>query len=194
MKRKVLFLACLLLLIIGIFFALTSYRAKINLEDAENYNIYDDLPIIKASSSSYLLDPDFTVTPENLADCVDDYLSAPAMLYFGKLHTTMRAIKDPDKTSAFGKAFRDVSLVPISKEEYPDYDHYHELYHFFNAIGTLELRSWQEETYISFYLEGHLEYNTTYFRVQGDLISELNSIAESLKNDSVEVPLFEPPH
>lgn len=200
MKRTVSLL--LLLLIIGGLFLVADLVNQMNrtssndMEDANSYWIFDDIPAIKASSVAYLLDPDFTVTPENFADCINDYFSAPAMLYFGDYPTT-RAIKDYKKASAFGAVFRDVPLVPISSEDCPDYEHCDEQYEFYNAIGNFELRLWQGETYIHFF--GYdCDVNTpAYFpclRVQGDLISKCKLVGESLKDDSMDGNGFEIPH
>ncbi|MGI6014252.1 MAG: hypothetical protein ACOX7K_08260 [Oscillospiraceae bacterium] len=214
MKRTLSLLLCLLL-VIGNLLALSACSSKTDstdtsqnqstetqpaLEDADYYSyyyIYDDLPAIEKSDAAYLLDLDFTVTPDNFADCMDHYFSAPAVLYFWPtFHTdSYRAMNNSEKASAFSVVFRDVSFLSISQEEYPDYQHYEEQYDIMNAIGTLQLRLWQGETYISFYREGNVSgYDETYSRVEGDLISAVNSVGESLKDDSVEVPGFEPPH
>lgn len=204
MKRTISLLPSLLLwllLIIGGLFLVADLVNQINrtapndAEDATSYDIFNDLPVIKASRAAYLLDPDFTVTPENFADCINDYFSAPAMLYF-ECRSMTCAIKDYKKASAFGAVFRDIPLVLISREDYPDYNQYDERYAFFNAIGCLELRLWQGETYIHFF--GY-DYDNThahfpYLRVQGDLISKCKSVAESLKDDSVNGCGFEIPH
>ena len=202
-KHPILLGICLLLLIVGILFLFTALMNQTSPKDMEdidyynNYYIYDDLPVLKATSAAYLLDLDFTVTPDNFADCMDDYFSAPAMLYFMHYPTSSwyRAMNNSEKASAFSAVFQDISFQSISQEEYPDYKHYEDQYDILNAIGTLRLCLWQGETYISFYRPGHLdEDKTTYFRAEGDLISECISVAESLKDDSVEARGFVVPH
>ena len=218
MKRAILLLLCLFLAL-GSILGLTACNPKTDstdtsqnqstepqpaLEDADYYSyyyVYDDLPAVEKSDAAYLLDLDFTVTPDNFADCMDHYFSAPAVLYFW--HTShadsYRAMNNSEKASAFGAVFRDVSFLSISQEEYPSYlngnEDWEEQYYILNGIGNLTLRLWQGETYISFYRQCRPSgSDTTYFRVEGDLISELNSVGESLKDDSVEAPGFEPPH
>lgn len=163
-------------------------------ENIGDYNLYSDLPAIEKSDAAYLLDPDFEINSENFADCAEDYFSAPGMLYFRLAHSTAHAVKDCEKASAFGEIFRNVSLTEIQREDYPDYKHYRESYNFFNAIGTMELRSWQEETYLYLCRESSTGYDSVYFRTDGDLIAEIHLIEESLKEYSTETPLFEPPH
>lgn len=213
MRRTFSLLLCLLL-VIGNLLTLSACSSKTDstdistepqpaLEDADYYNyyyIYDDLPAIEKSDAAYLLDLDFTVTPDNFADCMDHYFSAPAVLYFQHTFRTdsYRAMNNSEKASAFSAVFRDVSFLSISQEEYPSYlngnEHWEEQFDILNAIGALQLRLWQGETYISFYRPGHPSgSDTTYFRVEGDLISECISVTESLKDDSVVANGFEPP-
>jgi len=190
MKHKTLFTFCSLLLIVGIMFALIAvWGNKTDLEDANaSWKIYNDIPVIRASSAAYLLNENFTATPENFSDCVKDYFSAPAMLYFdiGYYPEPTWAIKDPAKAAAFADAFRDISLTPISSEEYPAIRDHSKWFCFVNAIGQLSLYEQNETTYITF-LGSH-------FRTEDDLLSDVNAISDNLKAYAKEIPEFEMPH
>lgn len=190
MKRNILFSTCLLLLIVGILFAGTALLNQTNPENAEevaSYHIYNDLSVIKASSAAYLLDPDFIVTPDNFADCMDGYFKAPTLLYFGLLFDSDQiwAIKDYKKAAAFSTAFHDVSLTMLPAEDLPAIDEHDDYYNFYNVISRLSLYEHENVTYIKFM--------GTSFCTDGDLISEVISIAESLKKDSIELPSFDLP-
>lgn len=196
MKHKTLFRFCSFLFLIGIIFALATFGNKPDLEDADSYNIYNDLPVIRASSAAYLLDADFTVTPKNFADCAEDYFSAPAMLYFdiGYYPEPTWAIKDPEKAAAFADAFRDISLTPISEEYFPpSYDH-SKWYSFVNAIGHFSLYEQNGITYIRFSRDNDFVRDTATFSLEGNLVSEARSIGNGLKPYAKECPDFEMPH
>ena len=191
MTRKVLFPVCLFLLIVGILFlftALVNQTDPKNADEADSYNIYDDLPVIKASSAAYLLDPDFTVTPDNFAACTEDYFKAPTILYFDSLSypEPTWAIKDYQKATAFSTAFHNVSLTQISEEEFPAIDNYGKHYDFYNVIGRLTLYEQEGVTYIKF--------DGAFFCAEGDLVTTVKAIGESLKEYSIETPGFELPH
>ncbi|MGI6014251.1 MAG: hypothetical protein ACOX7K_08255 [Oscillospiraceae bacterium] len=191
MTRKVLFPVCLFLLIVGILFlftALVNQTDPKNADEVDSYHIYNDLPIIKASSAAYLLDPDFTVTSENFSDCADDFFKAPTILYFDSLSypEPTWAIKDYQKAAAFSTAFHDVSLTQILKENFPTIDNYGKYYDFYNLIGHLTLYEQEGVTYIKF--------NNAFFCAEGDLVAIVSSIGESLKDYSIEIPAFEFPH
>ena len=90
-------------------------------DDPDNYYCaWDDLPAVEKSDAAYLLDPDFTVTAENFSDCIHDYFSAPAMLYFNTQASShkLRKIKNPEKAEAFADVFQDLSITEISSETY----------------------------------------------------------------------------
>ena len=180
--------------ILGLF--VIHYRDRLFKEERPNYyyTLYEDLPAIKASDAAYLLNTEFLITSENFTDCAEDYFSAPGVLYFMSTSDYTYAIKDCEKASNFGEIFCNVSLTAIQENDYPDYKHYREIYQFYNAIGCIELRSWQENTYLSFSRENATGHDWALFRADVDLISECKLIADSLKADSIEVPLFEPPH
>lgn len=226
MKRNILFLLCLLLAA-GSILGLTACNSKTDQEktppkDAATetqkdetgedtpddpdtyyddpdtyYDAWDDLPAIKKSDAAYLLDPDFTVTPENFADCISDYFSAPAMLYFDILTSSeKRKIKDPKKVSAFGELFRDLQLTEIPLETYSacggSNTDYHVSYSFISATGHLLLHEYEGNTYISFSRESSGTAIKNYFCLEGiGLISELDQISVSLKDVSEKPGEFE---
>ena len=193
MARKVLFPVCLFLLVVGILFtfsALVHQTDSKNTDEADSYNVYDDLPVIKASSAAYLLDPDFTITPDNFADCTEDYFKAPTMLYFDSIYSTNSrstwAIKDYQKAAAFAAAFRDVSPAQISEEAFPAIVKNDKYYDFYNVIGRLTLYEQEGVTYIKF--------DGAFFCAERDLVTTVKAIGESLKEYSIETPGFELPH
>ena len=205
MKKRQLLLLFLLCLpfVIGSIWCLTPLGAETDLDDPDAYNFYPDIPRIYVSNSGYLLDPDFKVTSENFADCTEGYFSALSILYFGDSIDTIRAIKSPETAKTFSAAFHNVPLTQISEGDYPWYDEYREIYHFYSAVGNLSLRTMQDRTYISFFRntysyafadENLAFYDTTYFYAEGNLISELKAIGETLENDSKAIPDFEVPH
>ncbi|MGI6014258.1 MAG: hypothetical protein ACOX7K_08290 [Oscillospiraceae bacterium] len=191
MKRNILFPVYLMLLIVGILFlftALVNQTDPKNADEADDYYIYNDLPIIKASSAAYLLAPAFTVTAENFFDCAYDYFKAPTMLYFSSEFYSSEptwAIKNPKKAVAFADVFRNVSLTQLSEENAPAINNCSRSYCFINVIGNFLLSEQDGITYISFL--------GARFCAQEDLVSEIEALGESLKDDSFEIPLFEPP-
>ena len=152
------------------------------------YNVWDeDLPSIEWSAAAYLLNPYFTVTAENFSDCMEDYFSAPAMLYF-RLPTQPyehRKLKDPKKVSAFGELFHDLQPVEISSEIYHSAQEDKRSCPFSNAIGHIMLHEYQGSTYISFSREASGTAIINYFLVENvNLIPECDQITASLEEYS----------
>ena len=168
-------------------------------DDPDNYYcVWDDLSTIKRSDAAYLLDPDFTVTAENFSDCIHDYFSAPAMLYFNTqaFSHTRRKIKNPEKAEAFADVFQDLSITEISSETYSAaekaVDENKDAYcSFSSAIGHIHLFSQQGNTYIFFSRESSGTPIMSRFCVEGDLLPELNEIAASLEEYSERAGTFE---
>jgi len=196
--------------VLGLF--VIHYRDRLFKEEHPCYHtLYEDLPAIEASDASCLLDPTFIITDENLSDCIDKYFSAPAMLFFHNPYADdyVKVIKDPAKTVAFSEVFHDVPLTQLTEEEFRrDHDflannseYIDEYYEFVNAVGTLHLYGYENETYILFSREAFshgdtlgelLPYDRTYFRAEAKLVSELIAIAKSLEAHAEEHPIDRP--
>ncbi|MGI6014255.1 MAG: hypothetical protein ACOX7K_08275 [Oscillospiraceae bacterium] len=157
--------------------------------DEDSYNIWDEIPAITRSKAAHLLNLETPITEKNASDCIYNYFTAPATLYFSNCFEGTRRIKDQEKTKAFAELFRDLPLTQISEEEY--LDDYGSQYSFLSAIGNLSLYTYQNHTYISFFREGNSNWERTYFCAEGNLLPELNRIGQSLKNDSEKPAPFE---
>lgn len=152
---------------------------------SEAHCIWDDIPAIKNSDAAYLLDEDLKLTEENFYDCLCDYLTAPTMLYFESCFDETRRIQDPEKTKAFAEIFRDLPLIPVAKEEPVHAGR--DQYGFMSVIGSLIFYEYDGSTYICLSLSG----DYAKFRVEGDFISTVNSIGESLRDSSKIIFPFE---
>ena len=190
MKRIFLFLLCLLFAV-GSILGLTACDTQTDPHMAEpgsipdDHEFADDLPAVQESDAAYLLDPEFTVTPENFADCVEDYFSAPAVIhyYFRPLHYfESRRIKN-EKAAEFAAPFRDLTLTDSGFSSFEDLPDSGVDLDFHNAIGSINLYEHQGTTYISF------PCSDTFFCVQDvNLVFELTQIAVSLEAYAEDIP------
>ena len=190
MKNRI-FLSICLLLILGILLGLTACGEKPDTEeetlDSDTFHFpYDDLPDVEESDAAYLLDPDFTITAENVSDCIYDYFSAPSILYYDIFFFPYDETPfiNNEKTADFAAVFQDVTWEQISEEDLfisgidPNFS-------FCNAIGVFQVTEAQGATYISFSHNYDFVNEPTFFYANGvHLLSDIIETAISLEDVS----------
>lgn len=204
MKRIFLFLLYLLLAL-GSIFSLTACNSETDTKPADtvdlSYPVSDDIPAVQESDSAYLLDPGFTVTIENFSDCIRDYFAAPSVLrYTFDVPQYEELLIKHEKVAEFSVPFDNLSLTPISSEQYYENSRMFNIWtddnsaeedmmcSFWNAIGFLHLYDHDGVTYISFSRECDLVHGLC-FSVEGeDLLPALDQIRISLKEYAKEWP------
>lgn len=167
-------------------------REQITTHDHSGYHEpEEDFSNVQESDAAYLLDPEFTVTAENFSDCMDDYFSAPSILFyhFIPLYGFENQFIQDERAANFADAFHDLTLTPLSEEEQDAY--YAADFQFRNAIGSLDLVEEDGSFYIYFCRQNDSVHDKTAFQVdETDLIKELNRTAVSLK-DIAKAPVYE---
>ena len=204
MKRIFLFLLCLLLAVESIL-SLTACNSETDTKQADtidlSYPVSDDIPAVANSDSAYLLDPSFTVTIENFSDCIRDYFAAPSVLrYTFDVPQYEELLIKHEKAAEFADPFDNLSLTPISSEQYYENSRMFNIRtsdnsaeedlmcYFSNAIGFLHLYEQEGITYISFKRACDIVHGL-YFSVEGEeLLPALDQIRIALRDYAHEWP------
>ena len=85
----------------------------------KTYDASADLPVIEESDVAYLLDDVFILSADNFATYFNDYLSAPAALYFDYEHSHYRC-EDASAAVAFADVIADAVFVEITYDEFSE--------------------------------------------------------------------------
>ncbi|MGI6014256.1 MAG: hypothetical protein ACOX7K_08280 [Oscillospiraceae bacterium] len=155
----------------------------------EFYYPSNDLPTVEKSNAAYLLDPNLSINEENIVDCIDDYFSAPSILYYSfdlSGHDELLLTQN-ERATEFTDVFRNVSMTQLL-ESYPlplkGHDNSFE-----NVIGRITIWEERGDTYMLFSRTNELVQDESCFCISGQtLVPELNRIAASLEDVSEEPP------
>ncbi len=105
------------------------------------------------SDAAYLLKADFDVTADHYQQCMYDFLSAPARLYYDGDYDSWYKCDAPEINVKFAEVFKDLPLYDVTEEEFNGANsegHYRE-YYLRNALGQVTLIYHPDpKTYVAF--------------------------------------------
>lgn len=162
----------------------------------KTYDASADLPVIEESDVAYLLDDAFVLSADNFATYFNDYLLAPAVLYFDYENSHYRC-EDASAAVAFADVIGDAAFVEITYDEFSEiannYDPSNYMKATYPSLGftniahSISFVFAEERTYIACFRDMT---SPICFMVEEDLYSDFTEVADTVI--SVSKPVSDP--